>query len=805
MVSGALARRQRALRRRPRAGRAEQTATPDVCAIVRWSAWPLLLSLVACAPGGRRQAEGATQARIPDVATGRIAWHVPHGEVAAPVTLFDRDGMVITPQRYHVEVRVDDPWVETTLTITFSGVDAPEGVAAAELRLPSTALLREVRCDGDTSSRADLLPSPVEATGLHRVALAPVMSGADPHVVARFTQLRAVSPAPLAVPLVSLPWLEHFGMHATIVDDDGRDSAELTFERDGYEPSADMHLLELSARADVGLRDDSRAVLRTAAAFTTDASPVDGLTIVWDASHSASLARDRTLARLAALIEALGRTGGHFAIQVVVFDGELRRVALTDSKDSAAWLRPLQESLDSAYQGHGDLVSSLEDLAATARLLLVSDAHAPLGTSEPDRLATMASELAAAGVRRIDALAPAHRSRAQTLLAFTAAPGLTPGLILDPADPPQSNLYALTRVPRVNVPVTVGDDARVWPEVVPRLLPGDEVLAVVEGVDTDDLSVRLGTMPPRRVPLRRRPQAVLDEVMRAARHRVAVLADPLPPAKELRRDRLLAQWIDQWTDGRSAALRYAALGGKKERIRYAHSAQRLVAVGFLGLDAEHRQRARALLEEAQASDPGSFAGARLLAWATLEIDAEAAFERMLAARDQLVRRYRYRFEAHELAEIDLSLLAAVWWHRTPGQRRSIEARLLRANVAMATEPISMAVMSWEGLDDDADLYVHLDEATVFFGNRSLDASGGLITDSTSSAIPEAFVQRGDAGPTPAELSVDCHEGGETDSCTGGLQLIFYDGRGQLQTRFRPWSAVPRRGGASSLGLGALAP
>ncbi len=185
--------------------------------------------------------------------------------------------------------------------------------------------------------------------------------------------------------------------------------------------------------------------------------------------------------------------------------------------------------------------------------------------------------------------------------------------------------------------------------------------------------------------------------------------------------------------------------------------------------------------------PDHSIGYRLYAYALLKAGRPAkAFKTLLDGEEQVGLADD---DWSSIVEEDLSLVAAAWLRRHPGNAKKIRETLEEAGVTPDEEPSVRLVLNWESDANDVDLHVYDENGYgehAFYGEMTLYSGGELYNDVTTGYGPECFRIDGDADGYPYRMQAHYYSRGPMGYGMGKLQVIRHDGRGALSFSERPF-------------------
>jgi len=218
------------------------------------------------------------------------------------------------------------------------------------------------------------------------------------------------------------------------------------------------------------------------------------VTVMFDTSASRALDFKGQVGRLMKLVSELQAANkGDFPLTVVAFDQTVETVFA----GTAAQFGPeaVQAILKRGPLGASDLTGALRWAASQklpARLIIVGDGVATAGDIERDALRKAASDLAGAGVQRIDAVVDGGLRDESVLRQLTTAGLPQAGILIDASLPAPLVASRLTRSTKANVKVTVPGATWVWPTSFASVQPGDQFLVFADLPADAAMRVELG-------------------------------------------------------------------------------------------------------------------------------------------------------------------------------------------------------------------------------------------------------------------------------------------------------------------------
>jgi|CXWL01.1.fsa_nt_gi tetratricopeptide (TPR) repeat protein len=517
-------------------------------AVSRRLTLPLLfVALAACAP---HDAERALAAADPAPAGGgageprsfRFAAPSPSKVVAAPAPPFSltaADGTGLALVDLEVHAVVEPPLAFTELTLTFDNPRDRTIEGRFRIALPPGAALSRFAMELDgrwqegevverqrarqiyedfLHRRQDPALLENEAGNEFSARVFPIPARGRKRLVVSYSHQLERAAEPYVVPLAGLPEVANLGIRVLLDErrsnqrqDDERASnlggavserRVLTLHKEHWTPDADF-VVDLTPERDrLGLRHDNLVVARVAPDLGANAADeVRGLYILVDTSASRALGYAATAARVSDLVSGLAAGAGPTTpLAVATFDQTAATLYAGTAvgfggreRNRLATVRPL---------GASDLEGALRWLAARLakdhrypRVLLVSDGIATAGRTDGADLRAAVASLAAAGVERLDLLAPAGQRDQASLRELVVGNLPRDGVVLDGAAPLSELARRLATIARSGLEVAVDGATWVWPQRLDGVQPGDEVLIWADLPAALPFRLRLGGQP----------------------------------------------------------------------------------------------------------------------------------------------------------------------------------------------------------------------------------------------------------------------------------------------------------------------
>ena len=485
-----------------------------------FAAAPLALALVACTPNprgepregaGREAAVSVTEpATIAVTALAPEPWPEPPPAVAveqgpgrAPLSLTASDGTGLRLVSLGARAAVEGPLALTELHLVFENpedrqiegrfeIEMPPGAAISRFAMLIDGRWQEGEVVERQAARAayeDFLhrrqdPALLEnsAGNAFSARVFPIPARGRKELIVAYSQELVGSREPYRLPLRGLGELDVLDARLVVREPSSPGSAAAaarTYElrRERFTPSRDLELVPSAAAS--GLRHGRLAVARVATAGAMPPAPVGSLVVLFDTSASRALGFAAAIDRLRDVLADLRRESGEdFDLRIVAFDQE--RAEIYSGKASGLGEVELGRLRGRRALGASDLAAALgaiaDDPRGASRLLVVSDGIVTAGEGEIAGVRAAAERVAAAGIRRADALLDGGIQDAAPLKAITAGALPLAGVVADGRLPSAALAKKLGAATLTTLKVEVPGAAWVWPEAIEGAQPGDEAL-----------------------------------------------------------------------------------------------------------------------------------------------------------------------------------------------------------------------------------------------------------------------------------------------------------------------------------------
>ena len=454
-----------------------------------------------------------------------LAWrHDPSPTVPMALTASDGTGLDLVSMK--ARVVIEDPLAFTELHLTFDNPEARRREGRFEIELPPGAALSRLAMkirghlqEGEVverqrarrtfedfmHERPNVDPALLENDTAHRVRarVFPILPHERKEIVVSFSQ--ELGSAPYRLPLQGLSTVEDFDVRVVVkTHDPARDHSSLSgmqsaqrvveLRRTRFTPDKDLVVELDGAGPAAGLHAEDLAIVRVRPDAERPATVPDSLLVLVDTSASSTAGFEDRIDRLGAVMQQLASTHD-FRVRVIGFDQVQH--AVFEGMASQLGVDALADLVDGRALGASDLGAALAQITRAPqadnrwdRVLLVSDGVATAGITERSALRAAVRELEAAGVRRLDALAPGARHDRARLADLTSALP-EPGVIVDDGSPPDVIASALTQAPFGDVALTVPGASWSWPESLEGIQPGQDVLVFAHYEGTRPSAMRV--------------------------------------------------------------------------------------------------------------------------------------------------------------------------------------------------------------------------------------------------------------------------------------------------------------------------
>ncbi|MEM9453261.1 MAG: TonB family protein [Myxococcota bacterium] len=457
-----------------------------------------------------------------------LAWrHDPSPTVPMALTASDGTGLDLVSMK--ARVIIEDPLAFTELHLTFDNpenrrregrfeIELPPGAALSRLAMKIQGHFQEGEVverqrarrtfEGFMHERPNVDPALLENDTANRVRarVFPILPRERKEIMVSFSQ--ELGSAPYRLPLQGLSTVEDFDVRVVVKTHDptqdhsslsGMQSAQRVVElrRTRFTPDKDLVVELDGAGPAAGLHAGDLAVVRVRPDAERPATRPDSLLVLVDTSASSAAGFEDRIDRLGAVMQQLA-TDRDFPVRVLGFDQVQHPVF--EGMASQLGVDALADLVEGRALGASDLGAALAQIARAPqasqtngrwdRILLVSDGIATAGITERSALRAAVRELEAAGVRRLDALAPGARQDRERLADLISALP-EPGVIVDDGSAPDVIASALTQAPFGDVALTVPGASWSWPASLEGIGPGQDVLVFAHYEGTRPSAMRV--------------------------------------------------------------------------------------------------------------------------------------------------------------------------------------------------------------------------------------------------------------------------------------------------------------------------
>ena len=463
-----------------------------------------LAGLVACTsrqapPGGGVVNESTSSGEC------SLVWRAPEPQQppgVAPFSLTAQDGTGLELLAVKSRAYVEDPLALTELHLTFRNPNDRVIEGRFEINLPPNSAISRfammidgrwqeaevVELQAARQAYEDFLhrrqdPALLEKAAGNRFSarVFPIPARGVKEIIVSYSEELTSSGQPYRLYLRGLPQLQDLDVEV-VVPKGGGVTEKTAVKKQSFMPQQDLELQTPRRSPEVGLRYDRLAVARIAPDVKLPQLPLTGVTLLFDTSASRALDFKGQVARLTLLVSELrAASGGDFPLTVACFDQGVE-IAFSGSASSFS-ADAVQAILTRGPLGASDLTGALRWVAAQKaheRVIVVGDGVATAGETERDALRKAASELARAGVRRLDAVVDGGLRDESILRQITTADLEQAGIVVDAALPAPLVASRLTRATKANVRVSVPGASWVWPQTLDAVQPGDQFLVFAD-------------------------------------------------------------------------------------------------------------------------------------------------------------------------------------------------------------------------------------------------------------------------------------------------------------------------------------
>lgn len=493
---------------------------PTATLSIRWL-HALTLVAVSCTPTPERAPDPASAAAKtaappagPTILPARsLAVEEDRSDLAPPLSLTASDGTGLRLVSLKARAVIEGPLAFTELELEFENPLPRRIEGRFEIELPSrSAISRFAMKIGDSWQEGEVVERQAARRAyedfLHRrqdpallehdagnsfgARVFPIEANARKQLVVSYSQELVHSGEPYRLPLRGLPSIDSLDVAATIAGA-GKAEPALAWTERNVTPDKDFEVALTVDKSAIAIRHEDHALARVPVVGPSEPVGVAELVVLFDTSASRAIGFDRRIRRLGGVLRALeADVGSAIPLKIIGFDqGAVELFSgTTATLDDAALARiATRRAL-----GASDLAAALRSIAegtGDRRVLIVTDGVATTGATELVGLERAASDLAALGVTRIDAIADGSRAD-DVLSAVTTAPAMAPGVVIDAKSDDRDTVHKLRTVAFEALDVHVPGATWVWPERVEGVQPGDELLVYAELPVGTTMQVGLG-------------------------------------------------------------------------------------------------------------------------------------------------------------------------------------------------------------------------------------------------------------------------------------------------------------------------
>ena len=480
-----------------------------------------LAGLVACTGRSGPAGTSGDAGPSPSQSSGecKLEWRAPDPQPSAgvaPFSLTAQDGTGLELIKVKSRAVVEDPLAFTELHLAFRNPNDRVIEGRFEINLPPNSAISRfamlmpdgrwqeaevVELQAARQAYEDFLhrrqdPALLEKSGGNRFSarVFPIPARGVKELIVSFSEELTTSSAPYRVYLRGLPQLQELDVEV-VVPRGGGVTERTAVKKQNFMPQQDLELQTPRRDAEVGLRYDRLAVARVAPDVKLPQVPVTGVTLLFDTSASRALDFKGQVARLGVLVgELRAAAGNDFPLTVACFDQTVEAVFSGPASSFSA--DAMQAIAKRGPLGASDLAGALKWVAAQPkshdRVIVLSDGVATAGGTERDALRSAASELARAGVRRLDAVVDGGLRDESVLRQLTTAGLESAGILVDARLPAPLVASRLVRATRAGVKVHVPGATWVWPQTLDAVQPGDQFVVFADLPADQPMRVQLG-------------------------------------------------------------------------------------------------------------------------------------------------------------------------------------------------------------------------------------------------------------------------------------------------------------------------
>lgn len=523
----------------------------------RWK-WALLTGMLLVSGGCSDKPGTATKVDGPNQPT--LEWRATAELVeSAPISLTASDGSGLVLASLTARAVIEEPLAFTELHLTFHNPEARQREGRFAITLPKAAAISRFAMrvgnewqEGEVVERKraqavyeDYLHRKEDPALLERDAgnqftarVFPIAPNENKEIIVSYSEELPHSSEPYRILLKGLSRLNElkvdvlFGSSSSTGLESSQRAREpsqrLTLSERDHVPSADLAVELPRGRDQLALRSGELVVARIAPAPKLEAESIEGLTVLFDTSASRALGFEAQIERMSALLVALKeKAGSDFPLKVLAFDQTLEEIYA--GPVSGFSVRDKGRLLARDALGASDLTAALSALSLgsqqQSRLLVISDGVVTAGADDTTSMREAVAQLAAHGVRRVDALAEGGIRDENVLTALTRAGLKSTGVVLDSRLSVASLADKLLKATRERVEVSVPGASWVHPRVLEGVQAGDEYLIFAELDPKAKLRIELSGLGSQSPRVMEAPRPLLERAY--ARARIAALEGEL--------------------------------------------------------------------------------------------------------------------------------------------------------------------------------------------------------------------------------------------------------------------------------------
>ncbi|MFT3926368.1 MAG: VIT domain-containing protein [Myxococcales bacterium] len=476
----------------------------------------LLLGVSACASNAVPNGLPVSKPDDPG-APAKLEWAEADHTGALPPHLTGTDGEGLALVSVNAQVIVQPPLAFTELHLRFRNPEPRRREGNFEITLPPSAALsrfamrvNETWMEGEVVERQkaratyeDFLHRRQDPALLEHAAgnqfsarVFPIEANQDKEIILSYSEELSAQQI-YRLYLAGLPTLEELKVRALASD------GEHTLELAHSAVRGDVVLTggRGAGSADLAMHAGDLFLARLTPKLDTKPDQLKSLTVLFDTSASSALGFDARAERVARLVERLSAsTKEDFTVKVFAFDNTLVPVYAGPASGLVdEGLPALQKRRALGASNLQGALTALATQPSSDRLLLVSDAVATVGDTEPEKLGEAVKKLGAQGLARLDVMLTGGIYDQTLAASLASALRGHPGVVLQDDGDLDAAGAALMKRPVADVAIQVEHASWWWPRRVPSMLPGQSVTVIANVKGQDIPAFHVGQTPPVRL------------------------------------------------------------------------------------------------------------------------------------------------------------------------------------------------------------------------------------------------------------------------------------------------------------------